>query len=114
MGRQSQVFEVARAARDDSAPAPGEARLTGRRSPATTAGASRAKAAWVLIVPLLTFLLVTLASSPAQAHNVLTGSDPKGGTTLPVLPGRVTLTFDQSVRRDFARIAVTGPDGAHY
>jgi methionine-rich copper-binding protein CopC len=68
----------------------------------------------VLIVPLLTFLLVTLASSPAQAHNVLTGSDPKGGTTLPVLPDRVTLTFDQSVRRDFARIAVTGPDGAHY
>ena len=29
------------------------------------------------------------------------------------MPASVTLTFDQAVRRDFARMAVTGPDGAH-
>jgi methionine-rich copper-binding protein CopC len=55
-----------------------------------------------------------LLTTPARAHNVLIGSDPKEGATLAAVPGRVTLTFDQAVRRDFARIAVTGPDGAHY
>ncbi|MBP2707020.1 copper resistance protein CopC [Microbispora sp. RL4-1S] len=57
---------------------------------------------------------IFLFAAPAQAHNVLVGSDPKDGARLTAAPARVTLTFDQAVRRDFARIAVTGPDGAHY
>ncbi|MEU8266972.1 copper resistance CopC family protein [Sphaerisporangium sp. NPDC049002] len=66
---------------------------------------------------LLTVLLVACAAlavavAPAQAHNVLTGSDPKDGARLASVPGRVTLTFDQPVRADFAQVALTGPDGA--
>jgi methionine-rich copper-binding protein CopC len=65
---------------------------------------------------LLTVLLVAcaalaLAVAPAQAHNVLTGSDPKDGARLASVPGRVTLTFDQPVRADFAQVALTRPDG---
>lgn len=68
-----------------------------------------------LLVPsLLALLAVTLVATPASAHNVLVSSDPKDGAVLGDLPHTVTLTFDQAVRRDFARIAVTGPDGAHY
>ncbi|GAA1293435.1 hypothetical protein Psi02_43190 [Planotetraspora silvatica] len=67
-------------------------------------------AAVVLTACAATLLIAT----PARAHNVLTGSDPRQGAVLAAIPGKVTLTFDQAVRRDFARIAVTGPDGAHY
>lgn len=64
----------------------------------------------VLIACAATLLIAT----PARAHNVLIGSDPRQGAVLATMPGKVTLTFDQAVRRDFARIAVTGPDGARY
>ncbi|MCC5578842.1 copper resistance protein CopC [Microtetraspora sp. AC03309] len=68
---------------------------------------------------LLTVLLLACApvlgvAMPAQAHNVLVGSDPKDGAQVATAPDRITLDFDQPVRRDFARIAVTGPDGATY
>lgn len=53
-------------------------------------------------------------TTPARAHNVLIASDPENSARLSAMPARVTLTFDQAVRRDFARIAVTGPDGARY
>nr|WP_205829880.1 copper resistance protein CopC [Microbispora sp. CL1-1] len=65
-------------------------------------------------MPLLALLSVLLIATPAQAHDVLVGSDPKDGAVLGTMPSTVTLTFDQAVRRDFARMAVTGPDGAHY
>ncbi|MEU8172444.1 copper resistance protein CopC [Microbispora hainanensis] len=68
----------------------------------------------VLAMPLLALLSVLLIATPARAHDVLVGSDPKDGAVLGTMPSTVTLTFDQAVRRDFARMAVTGPDGAHY
>ncbi|XVQ83556.1 copper resistance CopC family protein [Microbispora siamensis] len=68
----------------------------------------------LLAVPLLALLSVMLVATPARAHDVLVASDPKDGAVLDAMPASVTLTFDQAVRRDFARIAVTGPDGAHY
>ncbi|SDH31716.1 copper resistance CopC family protein [Nonomuraea jiangxiensis] len=66
---------------------------------------------------LLTVLLLTLAAAgalpaPAQAHNVLVGSDPKDGATLAASPERVTLVFDQTVRQGYARVGVTGADGS--
>ncbi|MFC4586833.1 copper resistance CopC family protein [Sphaerisporangium corydalis] len=66
---------------------------------------------------LLTVLLVAgaalaVAVTPAQAHNVLTGSDPRDGARLASVPARVTLTFDQPVRADFAQVALTVPGGA--
>lgn len=69
------------------------------------------------IVRFLTVSLVLLAAVlwpvPASAHNVLKGSDPAEGASVPRLD-RVTLTFDQPVRADFAKLALTGPDGARY
>ncbi|MEO3812700.1 copper resistance CopC family protein [Sphaerisporangium sp. B11E5] len=65
---------------------------------------------------LLTVLLVACAAlatvvAPAQAHNVLTGSDPKDGARVPAVPERATLTFDQPVRPEFAKLALTRPGG---
>ncbi|MEU7937937.1 copper resistance CopC family protein [Microbispora bryophytorum] len=68
----------------------------------------------ILAVPLLALLSVMLVATPARAHDVLVASDPKDGAVLGAMPASVTLTFDQAVRRDFARLAVTGPNGAHY
>ncbi|WP_162795422.1 copper resistance CopC family protein, partial [Nonomuraea lactucae] len=64
---------------------------------------------------LLTVLLLACATVgvplPALAHNVLIGSDPKDGATLPAAPGRITLVFDQPVRQGYVQVGVTGPDG---
>ncbi|WP_405146254.1 copper resistance protein CopC [Sphaerisporangium sp. NBC_01403] len=65
-----------------------------------------------LTVLVVACAALAVAVAPAQAHNVLTGSDPKDGARLASVPGRVTLTFDQPVRADFAQVALTGPDGA--
>lgn len=68
-------------------------------------------------VRFLTVSLVLLAALlwpvPASAHNVLKTSDPADGATVSRLD-RVTLTFDQPVRADFAKLALTGPDGARH
>ncbi|MDP9866525.1 MULTISPECIES: copper resistance CopC family protein [Streptosporangium] len=68
---------------------------------------------------LLTVLLFAGAAllgvvTPAQAHNVLIGSDPKDGAQFATGPEKVTLTFDQPVRQGFAQISVTGPDGSRW
>ncbi|MEV7808075.1 copper resistance CopC family protein [Microbispora sp. NPDC088329] len=91
-------------------------RTTGRTTPSTAAvrGVSTRGRLWVLAAPLLALLTVMLVATPAQAHDVLVASDPKDGAVLGAMPASVTLTFDQAVRRDFARIAVTGPDAVHY
>ncbi|MFC4112262.1 copper resistance CopC family protein [Nonomuraea zeae] len=66
----------------------------------------------LLTVLLLAFVAVGLALPPAQAHNVLIGSDPKDGATLTASPERVTLVFDQAVRQGYAQMGVTGADGS--
>ncbi|MEV4368668.1 copper resistance CopC family protein [Nonomuraea sp. NPDC049637] len=67
---------------------------------------------------LLTVLLLACAAVgfalPAQAHNVLVGSDPKDGATLSSSPARVTLVFDQAVRQGYAQVGVTGADGSSW
>lgn len=65
----------------------------------------------LLTVLLLACAALAVAVAPAQAHNVLTGSDPKDGARLASVPGRVRLTFDQAVQADFAHVALTRPDG---
>ncbi|MEO3868977.1 copper resistance CopC family protein [Nonomuraea sp. B12E4] len=66
---------------------------------------------------LLTVLLLALVAAgtvpgAARAHNVLVGSDPKDGATLPAAPGQVTLVFDQAVRQGYAQVGVTAADGS--
>jgi copper resistance protein C len=65
----------------------------------------------LLTVLLLACAVLFGAVAPAQAHNVLIGSDPKDGAQLATGPDKITLTFDQPVRQGFAQISVTGPDG---
>lgn len=50
-------------------------------------------------------------AAPAQAHNTLIGSDPEDGSRIATAPSRITLTFDQPVRRTLAQVTVTGPEG---
>ena len=64
----------------------------------------------LLMIVLLAFAGVGVAL-PAQAHNVLVGSDPKDGATLTAAPARITLVFDQAVRQGYAQVGVTGADG---
>ncbi|MBE3014206.1 copper resistance protein CopC [Microbispora sp. NEAU-D428] len=112
---------------NDAPPTRGGRRTAGRTAPAPAAARAvpprhRLRVLAVpprgrlrlLAVPLLALLSVMLVATPARAHDVLVASDPKDGAVLDAVPASVTLTFDQAVRRDFARIAVTGPDGAHY
>ncbi|GAA3536565.1 hypothetical protein GCM10022419_015460 [Nonomuraea rosea] len=66
----------------------------------------------LLTVLLLAFAAVGFAPPPAQAHNVLIGSDPKDGATLTASPERVTLVFDQVVRQGYAQVGVTSADGS--
>ncbi|GII83603.1 copper resistance protein C [Sphaerisporangium siamense] len=54
---------------------------------------------------------LALGVAPASAHNVLTGSDPEDGARFSAMPGHATLSFDQSVRADFAQVALTSPGG---
>ncbi|WP_093168633.1 copper resistance CopC family protein [Sinosporangium album] len=63
---------------------------------------------------LLTALMLAgaallVGASPAQAHNVLTGSDPKDGATIAEAPDTITLEFDQTVRQGFSQVTVIGP-----
>ncbi|GAA4941715.1 methionine-rich copper-binding protein CopC [Nonomuraea thailandensis] len=66
----------------------------------------------LLTVLLLAFAAVGVTYSPAQAHNVLIGSDPEDGATLTASPSQVTLVFDQAVRQGYAQVGVTGADGS--
>jgi methionine-rich copper-binding protein CopC len=47
----------------------------------------------------------------AQAHNVLVGTSPTGGSILAVGPVQVTLTFDQPALAVGTEVIVTGPAG---
>ncbi|MFG1922578.1 copper resistance protein CopC [Cryptosporangium sp. NPDC048952] len=60
------------------------------------------------------FLLVVVASSPAQAHSDILGSSPAADSTITTAPDEITLTFAAGIRGDFSTVVVTGPGGARY
>jgi methionine-rich copper-binding protein CopC len=66
----------------------------------------------LLFTVLLATCVMAGTSLPATAHNVLKASDPKDGATLTQAPRQITLVFDQPVRKGYATVSVTGPDGA--
>ena len=57
-------------------------------------------------------IAVALPAAPAHAHAVLRSSDPVAGTVVPQSPGRVTLTFTESVQPVNGRIQVLAPDNS--
>ncbi|GAA4777024.1 hypothetical protein GCM10023200_07210 [Actinomycetospora chlora] len=85
--------------------------------PSTPARPARSRPAGLLAV-LLTGLLalgaLLLTTGTASAHDVLTGSDPADGATVPSAPRQVSLTFDEAPQAEGAAVTVVGPDGAHH
>jgi methionine-rich copper-binding protein CopC len=65
-------------------------------------------------VVVLACAALAVVVSPAEAHNVLSGSDPKNGAELAKWPADVLLEFDQPVRQGFTQVTVTGPEGARF
>ena len=63
---------------------------------------------------LVVTLLLLGGAGVADAHNVLTNSDPGKDATLAVAPAAVTLDFNEPVDNGFNEITVTGPDGASH
>ncbi|RKS07664.1 hypothetical protein DFP74_3344 [Nocardiopsis sp. Huas11] len=72
-------------------------------------------AASAALIPFTAAALV-LASAPAMAHDVLTGSSPEDGDTLDTVPEEVVLTFNNAPMEsaEASAIVVTGPDGEEY
>lgn len=60
---------------------------------------------------LFASLLVLAAAYPAAAHEELRRADPAEGSELSAVPEQLRLTFLNPVRLEFARLALTGPDG---
>ena len=67
-----------------------------------------------LAVLSLAGLTLLVGAGPAAAHNVLLGSDPPEGASVPAGPSRVSLRFDLPVRDGFNTLIVVGPDGLAY
>ncbi|WP_407836233.1 copper resistance protein CopC [Streptomyces sp. DSM 116496] len=67
-------------------------------------------AARTLVVPLSAALL--WAGAPAaSAHTDLTASTPADGATLDALPPSIRLTFSDDMSQEYAKVALTAPDG---
>lgn len=79
--------------------------------PVTNRRAART-AVRAFVVPMATAGWLTVAVPQAAAHTELASSSPSDGATLDRLPERVTLTFSDEMTREYARIAVTVPDGS--
>ncbi|MGZ4624859.1 MAG: copper resistance protein CopC, partial [Kineosporiaceae bacterium] len=73
----------------------------------TRAGLRRAAATGALSLPLAIGAVVAGAES-AAAHAILIGTAPQDGAVVQQAPGRVSLTFDETVGKP-AYMTVTGP-----
>ncbi|WP_406175861.1 copper resistance CopC/CopD family protein [Streptomyces sp. NBC_00996] len=80
-------------------------------SPRRQAGTGRrSRRPLLAAVVLLAFAALLAAATPAAAHAVLTGSDPRDGTVLKTAPKQVTVTFDESVALLENSLRVLDPD----
>ncbi|WP_222595527.1 copper resistance CopC family protein [Cellulomonas terrae] len=64
------------------------------------------------VVLLVCGVLGVIGVSSAQAHNVLRSTDPADGSTVPVVPSQVTLTFDAAALALGTQLVITNPVGA--
>ena len=64
-----------------------------------------------LAVVAATAALILGAATAVQAHNILVGTSPAGGSTATVVPAQVTLTFNEPALALGTEIIVTGPAG---
>ena len=68
----------------------------------------------LITAALLTGIAVLGLATPAFAHNVLVGTEPKSGATLTVGPTEVRFDFNAPVRTGPNTITVLGPNGTHW
>lgn len=66
----------------------------------------------VLAALLLAFASLFAAASPAQAHDVLTGSNPAADSTIETLPAQMTLTFSAVISAEPGASEVQVTDAA--
>ncbi|AWZ05315.1 MULTISPECIES: copper resistance CopC family protein [unclassified Streptomyces] len=64
-----------------------------------------------LVVPL-SGLLLWAGAPAASAHTDLTSSTPADGATLDALPPGIRLTFSDEMSQEYAKVALTAPDGS--
>src|SRR5580704_4655552 len=65
-----------------------------------------------MLIIIVTFLLMPLATTAAQAHAFLDHAAPLVGSTVPAAPHEVALWFTQSLEPAFSRIEVSDSSGA--
>jgi copper transport protein len=66
----------------------------------------------VTVALLVVLLTVILPTTPAQAHAVLSSSDPRAESVVPEAPVKVTLVFSEPVQLVKDRIRVLAPDNS--
>ncbi|MFI2753821.1 copper resistance protein CopC [Cellulomonas sp. P22] len=79
-----------------------------RRPSSSSAARGAARA---LTAALAALVLVGIGAGAAQAHNALRSTDPADGSTVTVVPERLTLTFDQPATAIGTEVVVVAPDG---
>jgi methionine-rich copper-binding protein CopC len=57
-------------------------------------------------------LIISLATTAAQAHAFLDHANPLVGSTVAAAPHEVSLSFTQNLESSFSSVEVTGPNGA--
>ena len=65
----------------------------------------------VLAAVLTMAALLVVASTTAEAHDILVGTSPANGSVTSIVPAQVTLTFNQPVLAVGTFVIVTGPAG---
>lgn len=68
----------------------------------------------LVVAGLLTGVAVATLATPASAHNVLVGSDPKAGSSISASPTEVRFDFNAPVQFGDDTIVVIGPNGTHW
>ncbi|MEJ2886040.1 copper resistance CopC family protein [Actinomycetospora aeridis] len=67
-----------------------------------------------LLTGLLALSALLLTAGTASAHDVVTGSDPADGATVPTAPAQVSVTFSDEPQGNLSTLTVVGPDGARH
>jgi copper resistance protein C len=63
-------------------------------------------------IVIVTSVLISLASTAAQAHAFLDHANPLVGSTVATAPHELSLSFTQNLEPSFSSVEVTGPNGA--
>ncbi|MDD7967545.1 copper resistance CopC family protein [Actinomycetospora lemnae] len=83
-------------------------------TPRTPSARPRRGVLAALLTGLLAFSALLVTAGTASAHDVVTGSDPADGATVPTAPTSVSVTFSDEPQGNLSTLTVVGPDGAHH